>query len=115
DLFKAALDRFGWIGLQTAGGPWGRSRRGALSMSHRRLPRTLLASLTIVFAIFTAGCGRHAEPSPSPSPALPPTSATPTPTASVDPQQAERVAVAQAYREFWLVSWPVDRQPPERW
>jgi len=82
-------------------------------MSHRRPSLTLLASLTAVFAIFTAACGRHDGPGPSPSPTLPPTSATST--APVDPQQADRAAVTAVYGQFWRLVWTLDRvSAPQR-
>src|SRR5262249_61522149 len=50
-----------------------------------------------------------------PGGSLAPVSAGPvvTATSSVDQEAADRAAVEQAYRQFWLVTWSVDREHPE--
>ena len=58
----------------------------------------------------SGGCTRASgDGGPTPSASMAPVV---TATASVDREAADRAAVEQAYRQFWLVTWSVDREHP---
>jgi hypothetical protein len=83
-------------------------------MTFRRLTAVVSACATLTLA--TAGC-RGTTPRTGPptgggatavSPASPPDRAT-------APAVDTRAAVEAAYRQFWSVSWDVDKQPASQW
>jgi hypothetical protein len=83
-------------------------------MRGARTGAALVAALGLVAGL-AGGCTRASgDGGPTPTASTEPVSTGPvvTATASVDREAADRAAVEQAYRQFWLVTWSVDREYP---